>query len=170
MLQLQATARNKMKKKNTICLWFNHDAEEAAKFYAATFPDSSVDTICRAPSDYPGGKAGNVLMVEFTVFGIPCMGINGGDTFKHTGAFSFQITTDTQQETDFYWNAIVNHGGTANQCGWCNDKWGISWQITPRILSDAMAHGGEKARRAFQAMMSMSKIDIAEIHGAINGC
>lgn len=155
--------------KNTICLWYNHDAQEAAEFYAATFPGSSVGAIHRAPTDYPGGKAGQVLTVEFTVCGIPCLGLNGGDIFKHSEAFSFQIATEDQAETDRYWNAIVNNGGQASQCGWCRDKWGISWQITPRALTDAMAKGGDIAKRAFEAMMHMQKIDIATIEAAVRG-
>src|SRR5687768_14130643 len=128
--------------KNTICLWYNKDAEDAARFYAATFPDSKVTAVRKAPSDYPGGKAGDVLTVEFTVLGIPCLGINGGPEFKHSEAFSFQIATDNQEETDRYWNAIVGNGGQESQCGWCKDRWGLSWQITPRVLTDAMAAGG----------------------------
>lgn len=155
--------------KNTICLWYKHDAEEAASFYARTFPDSSAGAVYRAPSDFPGGKAGNVLMVEFTVCGIPCIGINGGDAFKHSEAFSFQISTDDQAETDRYWNAIVGNGGTESECGWCKDKWGISWQITPRVLMEAMAKGGDEARRAFEAMMTMRKIDAAKIAAAVRG-
>jgi predicted 3-demethylubiquinone-9 3-methyltransferase (glyoxalase superfamily) len=155
--------------KNTICLWYDHDAEAAARFYAATFPDSSVVAVHRAPSDYPGGKAGDVLTVDFTVVGIPCLGLNGGPTFKHSEAFSFQIATDNQEETDRYWNAIVGNGGQESQCGWCKDKWGLSWQITPRALTEAMAAGGEVAKRAFQAMMPMKKIDVAAIEAAIRG-
>jgi len=158
-----------MKPKNTICLWFNKDAHDAARFYAATFPDSKVTAVQRAPSDYPGGKQGDELVVEFTVCGVPCVGINGGPTFKHNEAFSFQIATDTQEETDRYWNAITRNGGQESQCGWCKDRWGISWQITPRVLSDAMAAGGDEARRAFEAMMPMKKIDIATIEAARRG-
>jgi predicted 3-demethylubiquinone-9 3-methyltransferase (glyoxalase superfamily) len=153
--------------RNTVCLWFDHDAEAAAHFYAATFPDSRVGRIDRAPSDFPGGKAGQVLTVEFVVAGIPCIGLNGGPTFKHSEAFSFQITTDSQEETDRYWSAIVGNGGQESQCGWCKDKWGLSWQITPRLLTDALAAGGEAAKRAFQAMMPMKKIDIATIEEAV---
>jgi predicted 3-demethylubiquinone-9 3-methyltransferase (glyoxalase superfamily) len=153
--------------KNTICLWYNHDAEEAANFYARTFPDSKVKSVFRAPSDFPGGKKGDALTVEFTVCGIPCIGLNGGPTFKHSEAFSFQIATDDQAETDRYWNAIIHHGGTPSQCGWCKDKWGLSWQITPRILTESLAKGGDTAKRAFDAMMTMSKIDIAQIQAAI---
>lgn len=155
--------------KNTICLWYNHDAEEAANFYAKTFPDSKVTSVSRAPADYPSGKAGDVLVVAFTVCGIPCMGINGGDAFKHSEAFSFQIATETQEETDRYWNAIIGNGGVESACGWCKDKWGLSWQITPRALTDAMAKGGDVAKRAFAAMMEMGKIDIAKIEAAARG-
>ena len=154
-------------KKNTICLWYNHDAEEAAGFYARTFPDSAVGAVYRAPSDFPGGKAGDVLTVEFTVCGIPCIGLNGGDIFKHSEAFSFQIATDNQAETDRYWDAIIGNGGSASECGWCKDKWGLSWQITPRVLTDAMAKGGNVAKRAFEAMMEMQKIDVAKIEAAV---
>ena len=156
-------------KKNTICLWYDNDAEEAARFYAETFPDSSVGAVGRAPADFPGGKEGDVLTVDFTVCGIPCYGLNGGDTFKHNEAFSFMIATDDQAETDRYWNAIVGNGGEESVCGWCKDKWGISWQITPRVLTDAMAEGGEVARRAFEAMMEMGKIDVAKIEAAVRG-
>ena len=155
--------------KNRICLWYNHDAEDAARFYAETFPDSSLDAVHRAPDDYPGGKAGDVLTVEFTVLGIPCMGLNGGPIFPHSEAFSFQVATDDQEETDRYWNAIIGNGGTESACGWCKDKWGLSWQITPRALTDAMAKGGEVAKRAFAAMMTMRKIDVAAIERAAAG-
>ena len=155
--------------KNRICLWYNHDAEEAARFYAETFPNSSLDSVHRAPDDYPGGKAGDVLTVEFTVLGIPCIGLNGGPIFPHSEAFSFQVATDDQEETDRYWNAIVGNGGTESACGWCKDKWGLSWQITPRVLTDAMAEGGEVAKRAFAAMMTMRKIDVAAIERAVAG-
>ena len=155
--------------KNTICLWFEKDAQAAAEFYAATFPDSKVTAIRHAPSDYPSGKEGDVLTVEFTVFGIPCVGINGGTAFKQSEAFSFQITTDDQEETDLYWNAIVLNGGEESQCGWCKDRWGLSWQITPRVLTDAMAAGGAEAKRAFEAMMKMQKIDVAAIEAARQG-
>lgn len=155
--------------KNTICLWFDKDAEAAANFYAETFPDSAVKGVHRAPSDYPSGKAGDVLTVDFTVLGIPCLGLNGGTAFRHSGAFSFQIATDDQQETDRYWNAIVGNGGQENACGWCQDKWGISWQITPRVLTEAMKAGGEEAKRAFAAMMEMRKIDVAAIEAARRG-
>ena len=142
------------------------DAERAASFYAKTFPNSSVGAIHRAPSDYPMGKAGDVLTVEFTVLGIPCIGVNGGSYFKHSEAFSFQISTDTQEETDKYWNAIVSNGGAESMCGWCKDKWGVSWQITPRALTEAMSKGGAEAKRVFDAMMKMKKIDIATIEAA----
>jgi len=155
--------------KNTLCLWYESDAEAAAHFYAATFPNSSVGAVQRAPSDYPGGKAGDVLTVEFIVVGIPCVGLNGGSYFKQSEAFSFQIATDDQEETDRYWNAIVGNGGQESQCGWCKDKWGLSWQITPRVLTDAMAKGGEIAKRAFEAMMPMQKIDVAAIEAAVKG-
>ena len=158
-----------MRPKNTICLWFNDDAQEAAEFYAATFPNSAVTAVHRAPSDYPGGKEGDVLTVEFTVLGIPCLGLNGGPAFTHDEAFSFQVATDDQEETDRYWNAIVGNGGHESACGWCKDRWGISWQITPRVLTDAMAAGGEEARRAFAAMMPMRKIDVAAIEAARRG-
>lgn len=155
--------------KNTICLWYDKDALDAARFYAATFPDSRVGAVHHAPSDYPSGKAGEVLTVEFTVLGIPCLGLNGGPTFTHSEAFSFQVATDTQEETDRYWNAIVGHGGSESACGWCKDRWGLSWQITPRILTDALAAGGPGAKRAFEAMMEMGKIDIAKIEAALRG-
>ena len=155
--------------KNTICLWYNRDAEEAARFYAKTFPQSSVGGVHRAPADYPDGKAGDVLTVEFTVVGIPCIGLNGGPMFKHNEAFSFQIATEDQAETDRYWNAIVGNGGQESQCGWCKDKWGVNWQITPRVLIEAMAQGGAVAKRAFEAMMPMRKIDVAKIEAAVRG-
>ena len=158
-----------MQPKNTICLWFDKDAVEAARFYAATFPNSEVKAVHKAPADYPGGKKGDVLTVDFTVVGIPCIGINGGPEFPHSEAFSFQIATDDQKETDRYWNAIVSNGGQESQCGWCKDRWGVSWQITPRVLIDALAAGGEEARRAFEAMMPMKKIDIATIEEARRG-
>ncbi|MEM8795588.1 MAG: VOC family protein [Pseudomonadota bacterium] len=151
------------------CLMYDREAEAAAQFYAETFPNSSVDTLYRAPSDNPSGQAGDVLAVEFTVLGIPCIGVNGGSQFKHSEAFSFQIATDTQQETDTYWDAIVTNGGEESMCGWCKDKWGISWQITPRTLSEAMAAGSEEAKRAFEAMMQMKKIDVAAIDAARRG-
>ena len=155
--------------KNTICLWYDKDAEAAARFHATTFLASAVDAVHHAPSDYPGGKEGDVLTVEFTVLGIPCLGLNGGPVFKHNEAFSFQIATEDQEETDRYWNAIVGNGGQESQCGWCKDKWGISWQITPRVLTDALAAGGDEAKRAFDAMMGMKKIDIAAIEAARRG-
>jgi predicted 3-demethylubiquinone-9 3-methyltransferase (glyoxalase superfamily) len=158
-----------MTPKNTICLMFDKDALEAARFYAATFPDSHVTAVHRAPGDYPSGKEGAVLMVEFTVAGVPCIGINGGPTFKHSEAFSFQIATDNQEETDRYWNAIVGNGGKESQCGWCTDRWGLSWQITPRVLTEAIASGGDAAKRAFAAMMQMRKIDVAAIEAARRG-
>ncbi len=155
--------------KNTICLWFNGDAEAAARFYAATFPDSSVTGVHRAPADFPSGKKGDVLTVEFSVMGIPCIGLNGGPAFKHDEAFSFQVATDDQAETDRYWSAIVGNGGQESACGWCKDKWGLSWQITPRVLTDAMAKGADVAKRAFEAMMTMRKIDVAAIEAAVRG-
>ena len=153
----------------TLCLWYNGDAEEAAAFYADTFPNSSIGAVHRAPSNFPGGKAGTVLTVEFTVLGIPCIGLNGGPAFKHSEAFSFQIATDNQQETDRYWNAVVENGGEESACGWCKDRWGVSWQITPRTLTDALAAGGDESRRAFEAMMEMRKIDVAAIDAARQG-
>ena len=158
-----------MSPKNTICLWFDKDALDAATFYAATFPDSAVTRITRAPGDYPSGHAGDVLTVEFSVLGIPCLGLNGGPAFRHSEAFSFQVATDDQAETDRYWNAIVGNGGQESECGWCKDKWGINWQITPRVLTDAMAAGGAEAKRAFTAMMTMRKIDVAAIEAARRG-
>lgn len=156
--------------KNTICLWYNHDAEEAARFYAETFPDSSVDAVHRAPSDNPSSKEGDVLTVEFTLMGIPCVGLNGGPQFRHSEAFSFQVATADQEETDRYWNAIVGNGGEESMCGWCKDKWGISWQITPMVLSKAFADPDRAAaRRAFDAMMTMRKIDVAAIEKAWRG-
>ena len=155
--------------KNTICLWYDKDAEAAARFYAATFPDSEVTAVHKAPADYPSGKKGDALTVEFTVFGIPCLGLNGGTAFRQTEAFSFQIATDDQEETDRYWNAIVGNGGQESACGWCKDRWGLSWQITPRVLTDALAAGGDEARRAFEAMMDMKKIDVARIAAARKG-
>ncbi len=155
--------------KTTICLWFDKDAEAAARFYAQTFPDSAVTAIHHAPGDYPSGKAGEVLTVEFTVTGIPCLGLNGGPAFRHSEAFSFQIATEDQAETDRYWAAIVGNGGQESECGWCKDRWGISWQITPRVLTDALAAGGAEARRAFAAMMTMKKIDVAAIESARRG-
>ncbi len=158
-----------MTPKNTICLWYERDAEAAARFYAATFPDSEVLAVNRAPADYPSGKKGDVLTVVFTVLGIPCLGLNGGPRFKQSEAFSFQVATDDQAETDHYWDAIVGNGGQESACGWCKDRWGLSWQITPRALSDAMAAGGDEARRTFEAMMTMRKIDVAAIEAARRG-
>ncbi len=155
--------------KNTICIWYDKDAQAAAEFYAATFPDSKVMSVQKAPSDFPDGKAGDVLVVEFTVCGIPCIGLNGGPAFKQTEAFSFQIATDDQAETDKYWNAIVGNGGQESACGWCKDKWGVSWQITPRVLIEALAAGGAEAKRAFDVMMAMQKIDVAAIEAARQG-
>jgi len=159
-----------MTHKNTICLWYEGAALDAARFYAATFPDSTLGAVQRAPGDYPAGKQGDVLLVEFTVAGIPCVGLNGGPVFKHNEAFSFQIATDDQAETDRLWNAIVRNGGQESQCGWCKDKWGVSWQITPRTLIEALAdRDREAAKRAFEAMMQMKKIDIAAIDAARRG-
>ncbi len=156
--------------RNTVCLWFDQDAEAAARFYAATFPDSSVDAVTRAPGDYPNGKAGDVLTVQFTVLGIPCLGLNGGPAVRHSEAFSFQVATDTQDETDRYWNAIVGNGGKASACGWCKDRWGLSWQITPRVLMRAITDPDPAAaKRAFEAMMTMGRIDIAAIEAARRG-
>jgi predicted 3-demethylubiquinone-9 3-methyltransferase (glyoxalase superfamily) len=155
--------------KNTICLWYDRDAEGAARFYAETFPDSRVGAVHRAPADFPGGRAGDVLTVEFTVCGVACIGINGGDAFRQSEAFSFQIATEDQAETDRYWNAIVGNRGAPSMCGWCKDRWGLSWQITPRVLSEAMARGGAVAKRAFEAMMPMQKIDVATIEAAVRG-
>lgn len=156
--------------KNTVCLWYENDADAAAHFYAQTFPDSAVGTIMRAPGDNPSGKRGDVLTVEFTVAGVHCLGLNGGPAFRQSEAFSFQIATDTQEETDRYWDAIIGNGGNASDCGWCKDKWGLSWQITPRVLTDAMAHPDARARqRAFEAMMTMQKIDVAAIEAAVRG-
>lgn len=155
--------------KNSICLWYNKDAHDAARFYADTFPKSAVIAVHTAPSDYPGGKAGDELTVEFTVLGIPCIGLNGGPEFPHSEAFSFQVATDNQEETDHYWNAIVGNGGAESQCGWCKDRWGLNWQITPRTLIEAMEAGGAEAKRAFEAMMPMKKIDVATIDAARKG-
>ena len=155
--------------KNVVCLWYDKDARDAAEFYAATFPNSEVKAVHISPSDFPSGKKGDVLTVDFTVCGIPCMGLNGGDAFTHSEAFSFQISTEDQAETDRYWNAIVGNGGQESQCGWCKDKWGVSWQITPRTLTEAMMAGGEEAKRAFEAMMPMKKIDVATIDAARRG-
>ncbi len=150
-------------------MWFDKGAEDAARFYAATFPDSAVRGVFYAPGDFPDGKKGDVLTVDFTVCGIPCMGLNGGPTFKQTEAFSFQIATDSQEETDTYWNALVGNGGQESACGWCKDRWGVSWQITPRTLTEALAAGGDEAQRAFNAMMTMKKIDVAAIDAARKG-
>ena len=154
--------------KTTLCLWYDHSAEDAAHFYARTFPGSSVGAVRRAPGDYPNGKQGDALVVEVTLLGMPCIGLNGGPAFKHSEAFSFQVATDSQEETDRYWNAIVENGGQESQCGWCKDKWGLSWQITPKVLTEAIAKGGEAAKRAFAAMMTMKKIDSAAIEAAVN--
>jgi len=155
--------------KNTICIWYDKDAEAAARFYAEVFPDSAVTAVHHAPSDFPSGAAGEVLTVQFTVVGIPCLGLNGGPAFKHSEAFSFQMATDDQAETDRYWNAIVSNGGQESACGWCKDKWGLNWQITPRVLTEALAAGGDEAKRAFEAMMTMTKIDVAAIEAARRG-
>ncbi|HEY0942294.1 MAG TPA: VOC family protein [Steroidobacter sp.] len=156
--------------RNIICIWYDNGAEEAANFYARTFPDSAVQAVHRAPGDFPGGQEGQVLTVEFTVVGVPCLGLNGGPVFKQTEAFSFQILTEDQAETDRYWNAIVGNGGTESACGWCKDKWGVSWQITPRILVEAITDRDRgAAKRAFNAMMGMGKIDIATIEAAWRG-
>ena len=156
--------------KNTICLWYDRDAEEAARFYAATFPNSTVGAVHRAPSDYPSGKKGDVLTVEFTVLGVACLGLNGGPAFKQSEAFSFLVTTEDQAETDRYWNAIVDNGGEESMCGWCKDKWGLSWQITPRVLMEATTSADPAvAKRAFDAMMQMKKVDVAAIEAAVRG-
>ena len=155
--------------KNTICLWYNKDAEEAARFYAETFPDSTIGAVIRAPGDYPDGVEGDVLVVQFTVAGVACVGLNGGPHFKHNESFSFQISTEDQEETDRYWNAIVENGGEESECGWCRDRWGISWQITPRTLMEALEIGGAEAKRAFDVMMTMRKIDVAAIDAARRG-
>lgn len=156
--------------KNTICLWFDKDAEEAARFYAKTFPDSRVDAVTHAPGDFPSGVAGQVLTVEFTVLGIACLGLNGGPAFQHCEAFSFQVATNDQAETDAYWNAIVGNGGQESACGWCKDKWGISWQITPVVLSQGIKNPDPAvAKRVFETMMTMGKIDVAAIENAIRG-
>jgi predicted 3-demethylubiquinone-9 3-methyltransferase (glyoxalase superfamily) len=153
--------------KNVICLWYDSNAEDAARFYAQTFPASAVNAVHRAPGDYPGGKQCQALTVEFTVVGVPCLGLNGGPAFKHSEAFSFQIITEDQAETDRYWNAIINNGGTESQCGWCKDRWGLSWQITPRALIEAIAGNDKQAsKRVFEAMMGMKKIDVAVIEAA----
>jgi predicted 3-demethylubiquinone-9 3-methyltransferase (glyoxalase superfamily) len=159
-----------MPAKNTICLWYDGTAEEAARFYAETFPDSRVTAVHKAPGDYPDGKEGGVLTVEFTVLGIPCLGLNGGPHFKHSEAFSFQVSTADQAETDRLWDAIVGNGGQESACGWCKDKWGLSWQITPRALMEAISDPDKAAaKRSFDAMMTMGKIDIAAIEKARRG-
>ena len=159
-----------MSDKAAICLWYDHDAEAAARFYAETFPDSSIGAIHRAPGDFPDGKQGDVLTVQFVVCGIPCLGLNGGAAFKQTEAFSFQVYTETQEETDRLWNAVVGNGGQESACGWCKDKWGLSWQITPRVLIEAIGNPDKAAaKRAFEAMMTMHKIDIATIEAALAG-
>jgi 2-polyprenyl-6-hydroxyphenyl methylase/3-demethylubiquinone-9 3-methyltransferase len=159
-----------MVSKNTICLWYDGTALDAAQFYADTFPDSKVGSVYCAPGDYPSGKQGDVLTVEFTLMGVHCLGLNGGPVFKHSEAFSFQIATDDQAETDRLWNAIVENGGQESECGWCKDKWGLSWQITPRALTAAIANpDSAAAKRAFTAMMGMRKINIAEIEMALRG-
>jgi 2-polyprenyl-6-hydroxyphenyl methylase/3-demethylubiquinone-9 3-methyltransferase len=156
--------------KNTICLWYDGTAVEAAQFYAATFPDTALGAIHRAPGDYPNGVQGNVLVVNFTLMGIPCIGLNGGPMFRHSEAFSFQVATYDQAETDRLWNAIISNGGQESACGWCKDKWGLSWQITPRALTAAIADPNPAAaKRAFDAMMTMTKIDIATIEAALRG-
>jgi 2-polyprenyl-6-hydroxyphenyl methylase/3-demethylubiquinone-9 3-methyltransferase len=156
--------------KNTICLWYEREAEQAARFYAKTFPDSSIGAMHRAPGDFPSGKQGDVLTVEFTVMGIPCLGLNGGPAFKHNEAFSFQVATEDQAETDRYWNAIVGNGGQESECGWCKDKWGISWQITPiALIRSYTSPDRSAAKRAFDAMMTMKRIDIAVIEAAVRG-
>ena len=156
--------------KNQICLWFNGDALDAAGFYAATFPDSQVLAVHRAPGDYPSGKQGDVITVQFTVLGLPCLGLNGGDAFRHSEAFSFQVTTEDQAETDRYWNAIVGNGGQESECGWCKDKWGVSWQIIPRVLNEGYTDPDPAvAQRVFEAMMTMRKIDVAAIEAARRG-
>jgi predicted 3-demethylubiquinone-9 3-methyltransferase (glyoxalase superfamily) len=156
--------------KNTICLWYEGDAEAAARFYSETFPDSSVEAVHRAPGDFPSGKKGDVLTVEVTVLGVACLGLNGGPMFKHSEAFSFQVATADQAETDRYWNAIVGNGGQESACGWCKDKWGLSWQITPMVLMKAIGNPDPAAaKRAFDAMMQMRKIDIAVIEAALRG-
>jgi 2-polyprenyl-6-hydroxyphenyl methylase/3-demethylubiquinone-9 3-methyltransferase len=159
-----------MASKNTICLWYDNDALGAATFYAETFPDSAVGAVHRAPGDYPAGQQGNILMVEFTVMGIPCLGLNGGPGVQHNEAFSFQVATEDQAETDRLWNAIVANGGQEKECGWCRDRWGLSWQITPRVLMDAVTGTDPAAaKRAFDAMLTMKKIDVAAIEAARRG-
>lgn len=155
--------------KNRVCIWYDREAEEAANFYASVFPDTRVISVQKAPSDYPDGQEGDTLVVEFSVMGIECIGLNGGPVFKQSEAFSFQVETEDQEETDKYWNAIVGNGGMESECGWCKDKWGVSWQITPRTLTEAMKAGGDEAKRAFEAMMEMQKIDVAKIDAARKG-
>ena len=155
--------------RNRVCLWYDREAEAAARFYVATFPESALGAIHRAPGDYPAGRAGDVLTVDFTVAGIPCLALNGGPAFRHSEAFSFQIATDDQAETDRLWTAIVGQGGQESACGWCKDRWGVAWQITPRALTAALAAGGDEAQRAFAAMMTMRKIDVAAIEAARRG-
>ncbi len=156
--------------KNRVCLWYRDDAEGAARFYADIFPDSSVGKLFRAPGDFPSGKKGDVLTVEFSVLGIPCLGLNGGPAFPQSEAFSFQVSTSDQAETDRYWDAIIGNGGQESACGWCKDKWGVSWQITPLVLTQAIADPNPvAARRAFEAMMEMTRIDIAAIEAALRG-
>ena len=159
-----------MTAKNTICLWYDKDALDAAEFYASVFPDTTVGTVTRSPGDYPSGKEGDVITVEFSVMGIPCVGLNGGPAFRHNEAFSFQVATEDQAETDRLWDAIVGNGGQESECGWCKDKWGVSWQITPRVLIEALNHPDRAAaKRAFEAMMTMRKIDVARIEAALHG-
>lgn len=159
-----------MPNKNTLCLWYDGTALDAATFYAQTFPDSAVNAVHHAPGDFPSGRQGDVLTVDFTVVGIPCIGLNGGLAFKHSEAFSFQIATEDQAETDRLWNAIVGNGGEESACGWCRDKWGLSWQITPRVLTEAVTSKDPAvAKRAFEAMMTMRKIDVAAIEAAVRG-
>jgi predicted 3-demethylubiquinone-9 3-methyltransferase (glyoxalase superfamily) len=155
--------------KNTICIWYDGTAREAAEFYASVFPDSAVGAVHHAPMDTPGNKEGDEIVVEFTVCGVQCIGLNGGPIFPQTEAFSFQIATEDQEETDRYWNAIVGNGGAESACGWCKDKWGVNWQITPRTMNEALAAGGDEARRAFEAMMTMHKFDVAKIDAARAG-
>ena len=163
-------APKRMTPKNTICLWYDGAALDAAQFYAATFADSAVGAVHRAPGDYPSGTEGDVMMVEFTVMGVPCLGLNGGPMFKHSQAFSFQVATDDQEETDRYWNAIVGNGGEESDCGWCKDRWGLSWQITPRVLIEAVTSTDPAlAKRAFEAMMHMTRIEVAAIEAAVRG-
>jgi 2-polyprenyl-6-hydroxyphenyl methylase/3-demethylubiquinone-9 3-methyltransferase len=159
-----------MTAKNTVCIWYDKDALQAAEFYAGIFPDSAVGRVARAPGDYPSGHEGDVITVEFTVMGIPCVGLNGGPVFQHNESFSFQVATEDQAETDRLWNAIVGNGGQESECGWCKDKWGVSWQITPRVLIEALNHPDRAAaKRAFEAMMTMQKIDVARIEAALRG-